>query len=464
MAPYSSEPTADSDSFTYGSTRLTSFLFPLPPIPVIVSEWASLLPLIFHLTDGYSAHHIVGDVSLRGKLRLGILPRLGILRNLARLLEFHFEFLDLATTGAISQTVYDANWGSVFPAANGAACYRLTSFLAAQAGPVKHLPDFVKPLCQANQSTSTSKSSLEPNAVPLQERETPKDRSQPWRRYQILTITHFRRTSDQQCDAGSKSPALATWRSGIHAALLVALAFCLIAMGGYGSAATLLLSVAITAVVRFTRVKVVRPPGYMLNNEGTNGCMLVAAHQNSNVWHLFCGDRGVIDTLLNKPMIAFEHNTQVLAKWLHLAHIAQVLCMTYVASQKGFDGIFLLSIMLAERSLEWYSGGERLAKKWLRDNGTELSTHAFRFTGRTPLVGTVQVMSETPASAWMDTILIPSTRRELWLKRLECLRAHVHCSTHADCFERSQDGDKKWLDLNTRLVQEAVSFVKPYLG
>ncbi|KAK7942674.1 uncharacterized protein PG986_011787 [Apiospora aurea] len=148
--------------------------------------------------------------------------------------------------------------------------------------------------------------------------------------------------------------------------------------------------------------------------------MFLAARQNSNVWHLFCGDRGVIDTLLNKPMISFEHNTQVLAKWLYVAHIAQVLCMTYVASQKGFDGVFLLRIMLVERSLAWYSGGERLVKKWHRANGTDVSTHAFRFTGRTPLIGTVQMMSETPASAWMDSILIPCARRELWLKRLEC--------------------------------------------
>ncbi|KAK8085147.1 hypothetical protein PG997_006418 [Apiospora hydei] len=369
MAPYPSELPADSDGdgFTYGSTRLTSLLFPLPPVPVIVSEWASLLPLVFHLTDSYSAHHIVGDVSLRGKLRLGILPRLGILRNLARLLECPFEFLDLATTGAVSQTVYDVNWGSVFPAANGAACYRLISFLAARAGPMKHLPDFVKPSpCPTSQSTSTSKSSLEPDVVPLswQRCEAPKNQSQPFRRYQVLTITHFRRTSGQQSDARFRhSSVLATWRSVTYAASLVALAFCLIAMGGYGSAATLLLSVVTSALAHFTRVKVVRPPGYMSSNEGTNGCMLLAAHQNSN---------GVIDTLLNKPMISFEHNTQVLAKWLYVAHIAQVLCMTYVASQKGFDGIFLLSIMLVERSLAWYSGGERLVKKWLRANGTEV--------------------------------------------------------------------------------------------
>ncbi|KAK8044579.1 hypothetical protein PG993_004603 [Apiospora rasikravindrae] len=260
------------------------------------SEWASLLPLVFHLTDSYSAHHIVGDVSLRGKLRLGILPRLGILRNLARLLEYPFEFLDLATTGAVSQTVYDVNWGSVFPAANGAACSRLTSFLAARAGSVKHLPDFVKPPpCSTSQSTSTSKSSLKPDVVPMpwQNCEPPKTQSPPFRRYQVLTITQFRRASGQPSDAEThQSSVFATWRSALYAASLVVLAFCLIAMGGYGSAATLLLSLTTSAVAHFTRVKVVRPPGYMANNEGTNGCMLLAAHQNSNVWHLFCGDRG----------------------------------------------------------------------------------------------------------------------------------------------------------------------------
>lgn len=48
--------------------------------------------------------------------------------------------------------------------------------------------------------------------------------------------------------------------------------------------------------------------------------MLVASHQNANVWYLLRGERGVIDTSLKKTMVSFSGKCKVLATWLYLAH------------------------------------------------------------------------------------------------------------------------------------------------
>lgn len=80
--------------------------------------------------------------------------------------------------------------------------------------------------------------------------------------------------------------------------------------------------------------------------------MLVSIHQNANIWHLFIGDRAIVDTLLNKTMISFTGPCAVVAAWLHAAYFLQLVAMTRVAAQKGYDGIFLLALMLTMRALE----------------------------------------------------------------------------------------------------------------
>jgi hypothetical protein len=59
--------------------------------------------------------------------------------------------------------------------------------------------------------------------------------------------------------------------------------------------------------------------------------MLVAEHENASTWHLFMGDRGVVDSLLNKPLLIIPRQ-KLTAAWLKGAHFFQLLTMTFVAS------------------------------------------------------------------------------------------------------------------------------------
>lgn len=90
------------------------------------------------------------------------------------------------------------------------------------------------------------------------------------------------------------------WRA-IHLGLILGLAAVLVACGCFGSG----LIVAIGGISRYlaqnTNLK--RSPLYRRNRETHEGCMLVAVHENATIWTLCLGNRGLIDTLLNKPMI-----------------------------------------------------------------------------------------------------------------------------------------------------------------
>ncbi|GME48831.1 uncharacterized protein LTHEOB_8542 [Neofusicoccum parvum] len=105
-------------------------LLPLPALPNIVSEWASLIPLVCHLSGSRDDYHTAGDVALLGRVSLGLFPKLGALAGVARLLERTPAFLDQASTrGGSGAVVWDVRWGSAFPAANGAAADVVARYL-----------------------------------------------------------------------------------------------------------------------------------------------------------------------------------------------------------------------------------------------------------------------------------------------------------------------------------------------
>jgi hypothetical protein len=149
--------------------------------------------------------------------------------------------------------------------------------------------------------------------------------------------------------------------------------------------------------------------------------MLVAIHENASTWYLYMGSRGIIDALLNKPMI--ESIQSSLGSWLAFAlralAILQLVTMTYVAAQRGWDGVGFLALVVVAWVFDYffYSDG-RIAAQWLKDQGVGIKAHSFRFTGRTPMIGAIQVLKETPVTAWMDGILAPSGRRAVWLAEL----------------------------------------------
>lgn len=103
--------------------------FSLPIPPNIVSEWTALIPLVAHLASYRHNHQLVGEAALSGRLNVSLFPRLGVLDGIARLLAGGPDFLDrVSTLGEVSRHVWDVNWGSSFPCANGAASSIITAY------------------------------------------------------------------------------------------------------------------------------------------------------------------------------------------------------------------------------------------------------------------------------------------------------------------------------------------------
>lgn len=234
--------------------------------------------------------------------------------------------------------------------------------------------------------------------------------------------------------------------------------------GIFGTAAIVLNGMITRLVSR--HIKIRRPPGYLENNEDHKACMLLSNHKNASTWYLYVGDRGVVDSLLNKPMIIIPPHNKLLSSWFKVAHIIQLLAMTFVAAQKGWDGLALLLLLMFEQAFQWYRNEDQIAKKWLADEGVSMKAKSFRFTGRTPMVGAIHKLSGSAATAWMDDIVAPCARRNVWLKQLSKESNEVaEKEAEADQdFEILSPFDQKWVSLNSGLVFEAFKVMKSELG
>lgn len=193
--------------------------------------------------------------------------------------------------------------------------------------------------------------------------------------------------------------------------------FCLV--GAYGTASL----VADVMVSRFVanRTMIGRPDLYLENNEAHDACMLVAAHENATEWHLYIGDRSIVDTMLNKPMIDLPQNQQarLAAKWFKVAHFVQLLGLTYVSAEKGWDGICLLLLLLAHYALERLFRGRALAEQWLLREGVAAKVRTYEFGWRTAMLGSIQIFNKTKVTRWMDTIIVPEPRRDAFLRHIQ---------------------------------------------
>lgn len=117
-----------------GTIAYNSYLS-LPIPPNIVAEWTSLIPLVAHLATYRHDHQLAGEAALIGRLNVSLFPRLGVLDGISRLLAGGPDFLDrVSTTGEVSNYVWDVNWGSAFPCANGAASSILTAYALSHEG------------------------------------------------------------------------------------------------------------------------------------------------------------------------------------------------------------------------------------------------------------------------------------------------------------------------------------------
>lgn len=401
--------------FETGSLVAAAYL-PTPAVPTIVAEWAALVPLACHLASPRDDYLTTGEASLMGYLSVPLFPRLGTLAGMARLLRRGSKYLDYASTrGGSSRTVWDVRWGSRFPSANGAASVAISDYILRRYGEdVRPLPPSkttvaeMPNLPKGNGVKSPGMSNAEVAQVELLSRR------------QILHVYRFRFTTRRRTLRHCIGQAMTT-KLAAAATFVVLSGFAVILglVGAYGSAATIINTAVSQLVTR--AIVMYRPSGYLKNNEQDDtACMLVAAHDNATEWHFYIGDRSIVDTLLNKPMIMIPegNRAQLAARWFEVAHLFQLITITYVAAERGWDGICLLLILLVHYFFQWIFRTEMLASDWLTREGVEAKARSYEFGWRTAMIGAIQVLSQSRVSRWMDSIVVPHPRRDAFLTRL----------------------------------------------
>jgi hypothetical protein len=265
------------------------------------------------------------------------------------------------------------------------------------------------------------------------------------RRYQTLHLLDCTRT-----------PSLESWSTRLDSLLLsthffllaftssISLSILLCLFGLFGTA-TVVVCGAVAQLVCFF-CTVARPQGYLSGNEqGHETFMLAGLHQNTNTWYLFAGDRGVVDTLLNKTMITLPSSPwrAALACTLCVAHAVQLLAMTYVAGQKGWDGVSLVLLMGFNAAWNLRRSDEQIVRRWMEREGVSVELKTFDFTGRTMLCGAVQGVSGSVRPGWMDEILAPHPRREAWLGRMREMDG-TRDEDHSVVIEKERWGEHDW--------------------
>ncbi|KAK8851010.1 Herpesvirus glycoprotein N [Apiospora arundinis] len=418
------------DEANLGSLNIEPLL-PCPPLPNIVSEWAAILPLVCHLAGQRDDYNTSGDVALMGRLSVGLFPRLGTLSGLARLLDRATKYLDYASTrGGTSRTVWDVKWGSVFPCANGAACAVISEFLLTRdRKPPQRMPETLSSLSEKSDGdekcTPQSRFRIRPvissfsSGLRRSTLKAEKVNEEGFRRCQLLHVYRLYRKPKRH-SLGDQITQLRLSIPGqlVCFVILIGLAVLLCLFGCFGSA-TLIACTSVSELVAM-RVPIRRPSTYLQNNEAHDACMLTAPHENATEWHLYIGDRGIVDTLLNKPMFVVPEgrSAHLAARWFWFANVLQLAAMTFVAAQKGWDGVLMLALLAIHWALRWFSSGQDLARDWLAREGIDGDVRSFEFGGRYAMMGGIQVLSGSTATRWMDTILAPHPRREAWLKVL----------------------------------------------
>lgn len=440
------------DSASYGTNDAHPAVLPISTAGLaIIFEWVALLPLVIYLASNQLPHQLVGRISLLGSIGVSFFPPIGVLSHIASLLEDRFDFFDRASSiSEVRRTVWDANWGSVFPCANGAASEILS----------KHTLSTIRlieiPQVQLVTNLTSVQSRGVSEKVPIEGEHT----GNRFRNYQTLHILDCSHTSNEDYIRKTtpfvESPVVV--RLGKALLLLALLGLCVLTafFGLYGTTVCIFVAFAFRVLCQMVHIK--RPPGYLYNNEGptADGCMLASIHENASVWYLYKGSRAVIDTLLNKPMIESISSPlgPLLPVLLRILGVLQLLAVTYVAAQKGWDGVALLALIFTSFVFDHVGyNNNRLAHDWFQREGVNIKTYSFRFATRSAMLGTIQVLKQNPVTSWMDGILAPSSRREAWL-------AFLAGSSDAVTLEQKLDqSGKDWVLLGVNQAQLAVSII-----
>ena len=418
-------------------------------LPSIVAEWAGLLPLVIHLTSRHFDFQLAGEAALLGRISIGLFPKLGSLQSIAHLLEGGEEFLERAST--VSDTVcgvYDVNWGSTFACANGAASSMVMTYAMRRIRTSLVMPDTVE--------TPIKKTRSEHSARPATPESPPPGRPNPEyhrRRFQTLNVLKFGRTTTTRNWRNKVDSAMSSWAFVIFAfSMLVGGAVVSMLFGCYGTA-VILLSGAVSQLACQT-LCFERPDKYLVSSESHDACMLLSASENSSTWYLYIGDRGVVDYLLNKTMIEHSSGSGLLSLWFRIAHYIQLLAMTFVAAQKGWDGVCMVIVMISAWLFHWPHGRDYMARRWLEHEGVTVKASRFDFMGRSQMIGAIQMFSGRKVTSWMDSILVNCPRRQAWLQALGCLDTANYSSPPPE-LETLTTFDQSWVRYITAISAKA---------
>lgn len=286
-----------------------------------------------------------------------------------------------------------------------------------------------------------------------------------FRRYQTLHVIEFGRKkvtgSNGWYHRVDQIVESHTFRA-ITSLFLLGIVVVLYLCGIFGTATVLLISVVTQAFCQFFKLK--RPPGFLDSNELHSACMLLSSHKNSSTWYLFIGDRGVVDSLLNKTMFSIPSSGygKFLTYWFRISHFIQLLAMTFVAAQKGWDGIMLVILLLSAEAMHWRYRKNQLARRWLVTEDVSVKARSFEFTGRAAMLGAIHKVSGTKVTNWMDEIMPPVPRRQAWLKRLS--KGLDEFPLPDPDYEALSRFDQDWILLHSELAMQAASVLQEEFG
>lgn len=458
----------------------TTSVFSKAPLIALVTEWAGLLPLAFHLTSYDQDYDLLGRVALTGQLPTSFFARLGTIEGLTRLLQEGAEFLDRASIiGRSSYNVWDVNWGSTFPCANGAASAIIASYALQREPNIINVSERAR---RNSRKPSESQGSQDNAPNGLHEQHSLRSRFPPafkfpqfpfpshkpvnymgtdnliarsqHRRYQRLNVLYFSKTEtfDQ------RKPSVRLWEAVTGTFLLCGIVILLL-YGLYGTAAALISGLFSKTASRLIYLD--RPNEYLSSNEAHDACMLVGMHSNCSTWYLYTGDRGVVDNLLNKAMIRIPssrpfRSLRFLMLLLRIGHILHFLSMTFVAAQKGWDGVAMVLLMVAVWVTEWFWNDETIARQWLDVEGVKIKARRFDFEGRMQMVGSIHLFSGSESINWMDSLIAPHPRRTALFAKSKLLRKDVAESEDASTTGLSLF-DRNWVALQAELISNSAS-------
>ena len=371
------------------------------------------------------------------------------------LLQLGPEFLDRANANsALTYKVWDVNWGSVFTRANGSATSIITEYALRKQPKVIQMPEetSIKPKRLPGVAPAVG-------TVPVPQPQVTAKAT--FRRHQKLHIVRMSRINHNRTVRGTLVLILFS-RAGklVYHFILIGLVVVLCLIGAFGSAAVVLNGLISKLMCRILRVE--RPPGYLESNENHGACMLSAVHENAETWYLYMGDRGVINWMLNKTMLTTPSASRLQMFYFRVAHLMQLLAMTFVAAQKGIDGVSLLLLLVSNHALQYLFGGHRIARQWLAAEKVSVDAHTFGFSGRTPMIGVIHSLSQARDAAWMESVIVPCPRINVWLTGLK-RPADMQGRQNIDR-QGLSSSDCDWVLLNTQLTLQAETLIRKELS